>query len=98
MNRRIKATLLTGTGALLAIGTALVVQLRGQHGVTNCSYLDPVAIDLLAFLAGAFLVVEGLYRITEDSDAPVGRQLSRILRVSFGCSIITLHILQFVHK
>ena len=87
--------------ALLCLATILivtVVQLRADQTLTPCSYLDPVVIDYLAFSAAVFLVVEGLYRIYEHANRQPLHQLTRSLRIAFGCAIITLHILQFMHK
>jgi hypothetical protein len=74
-------------------------QLNIQGGlVSSCSYLDPITIDILAFIAALFLIVEGFARILEHPHATLKKQFTRIIRIVFGCSIMTLHIIQFVHK
>ncbi len=83
----------------LTILIAIFVQLFGQSKVTLvCSYLDPILIDVLAFSAAIFLVVEGIYRIIEHKDAQLKRQFTRSIRIAFGCAIITLHVIQFFYK
>lgn len=64
----------------------------------SCSYLDPITIDVFAFMAGLFLVSEGAYKIIKYKHVSVGGQFTRIVRVAFGLAIITIHILQFIHK
>jgi hypothetical protein len=66
--------------------------------VTSCSYFDPITIDLLAFFAALFLVIEGFVRIFEHPNASLKRQFTRMIRIVFGFSILTLHIIQFLHK
>lgn len=78
---------------------ALFVQLKGQNLISQgCSYLDPITIDLLAFGIAVFLVIEGIYRINEHKNMGIKKQFTRIIRVGIGCAIITLHVLQFLHK
>lgn len=87
------------TVALLTVALILIVQFRAERTIPiNCSYLDPVTVDFLAFAAALFLIVEGFYRLHEHKYAPVSKQLTRIIRIAFGCSIATLHIMQFLHK
>lgn len=89
----------TLTAALLTIAVVLLVQFRAERTIPiNCSYLDPITVDYLAFIAGFFLIFEGIYRLHEHKYAPLSKQFTRILRIAFGCSIVTLHILQFLHK
>ena len=53
--------------SLAAIITAFFVQLRAQKSLTEkCSYLDPILIDVLAFSAAVFLVVEGICSIVKE--------------------------------
>jgi hypothetical protein len=83
----------------LTIITATLIQLNGQNQITEkCSYLDPWIIDLLAFLAALFLIIEGFTKIIKHPNASIKRQFTRIIRIIFGCSILTLHIIQFLHK
>ncbi len=75
------------------------VQYRGQSNVKNaCSYLDPILIDILAFIAALFLIIEGFCRIWENRNVTFKRHITRIIRIGFGCSILTLHVMQFMHK
>jgi len=77
-----------------------IVQSKGQSAVENirCSYFDPATIDILAFFAALFLVVEGFVRIFEHKNASIKRQFTRTLRIMFGCTILIIHIMQFLHK
>jgi len=93
-----KTIIFTLTLSLISIFTAFIVQFNGQNILSQCSYLDPISIDLLAFVAALFLVIEGIYRIDEHLHMPLKKQLTRAIRVAFGCAILTLHIMQFLHK
>ncbi len=88
--------------AIICLGVILLViyvQLYGQSKIVEgCSYLDPITIDFLAFFAALFLVIEGFARIIEHPSATLKRQTTRIIRIAFGCAILTLHIIQFIHK
>jgi len=90
-----------GLALVFSLGTsvlAFLVQRNAHQQVPRCSYLDPVTIDILAFLAGVFLIIEGFYRIWEHKKDPLQKQFTRTLRIAFGCAIITLHIMQVLHK
>ena len=97
---KLKKTLnLTLIVCLLVIVFVIYIQIYGQNKIAvGCSYLDPITIDFLAFFAALFLFVEGFARIIEHPNASIKRQLTRILRIAFGCAIMTLHIIQFIHK
>ena len=98
-NNNLKKTLLTTfISSFLAVILATSVQLNGQRSTNGCSYLDPILIDILAFLASIFLIVEGLARIYEHPNATIKRQLTRIIRIMAGFGILALHIIQFIHK
>ena len=98
-NNKLKETLIvTFVFSTILIIISILVQIRGQNSVYGCSYLDPILIDILAFSASLFLIIEGLARIIEHPNASLKRQLTRILRVAMGFAILTLHIMQFVHK
>lgn len=86
------------TLCLTVIGVALFIQLNGQNQVEKCSYLDPITIDIFAFLAGLFLIGEGIYFIYKNKNLGMKNQIHRIIRVAFGCAIVTLHTIQFLHK
>lgn len=84
---------------LIIMVVVAVVQARGEDRLDErCSYLDPPLIDFLAFCASIFLVGEGLARIFEHRNASFKRQFTRILRIMFGCAILTLHIMHFIYK
>ncbi len=97
---KLKTTLLfTLVLSLMTIALAITVQLKGESSVKiDCSYLDPITIDILAFIAGLFLIIEGFFRIYEHPNASLKSQFTRCIRVAGGCALLTLHILQFVHK
>jgi len=85
--------------SLTVIIFVTLIQLYGQNKIVQgCSYLDPVTIDFLAFFAALFLVIEGFARIFEHKSASLKRQSTRIIRIAFGCAILTLHVIQFLHK
>lgn len=94
-----KTLIVTFIISLIVIISVALIQLYGQSKiVSGCSYLDPITIDLLAFLAALFLVIEGFARIIEHPHASLSRQTTRIIRIAFGFAIVTLHIIQFMHK
>jgi|GEM_PF-2201124 hypothetical protein len=78
---------------------ALVIQFKGQSSIsTACSYLDPITIDIAAFIIALFLIIEGIYRIYEHLNFSLNKQITRSIRIAIGVCIATLHILQFIHK
>ncbi len=90
-----------GLALVLSLSTSLLgffVQRNAHQQVPRCSYLDPLLIDVLAFLAGIFLIIEGFYRILEHKKDSLSKQFTRTLRIALGCAIITLHIMQAMHK
>lgn len=93
-----KTILFTSILVAICVITATYIQLTNQSGLPKCSYLDPISIDLLAFMAALFLFVEGIYRIHEHKNAALKSQITRAIRVAFGASILTLHIIQFFFK
>lgn len=85
--------------SLITIITATAVQLRASSNINViCSYLDPAIIDVLAFVAASFLIVEGAYRIYEHKGASLRKQITRSIRIAFGFAILTLHIIQIIYK
>ena len=85
--------------SLITIGFISVVQLKGQQDISsNASYLDPITIDFLAFLASFFLISEGAYRIFEHKSNRYRNQFTRSLRIAFGVGILTTHIIQALFK
>lgn len=99
-SKSLKKTLIFSfVSCLVIVLIVTFVQLYGQSKILEaCSYLDPAIIDYLAFFAALFLVVEGFARILEHPNASLKRQFTRVLRVVLGFAIITLHIIQFLHK
>jgi len=94
-----KTTIFTFALSLLFIFSAIIVQIKGQSELEiNCSYLDPITIDIFAFIFALFLVTEGMHKIYQDKDAVLKKQATRSIRVSVGMAIITLHILQVFYK
>ena len=98
--KNLKKTLIfTAVFCAVIILIVVYIQIYGQNKIAvGCSYLDPITIDLLAFFAALFLVFEGFARIFEHPNASLKRQFTRVLRIAFGCAILTLHIIQFIHK
>lgn len=95
-----KTTIFTAMLSLIVIISAYLIQIRGENdlGNTRCSYLDPMLIDILAFSAALFLIIEAIYKIIKNKDAPLKSQITRLIRIAFGCAIVTLHVMQFLHK
>jgi len=94
-----KTLIVTLVLSLIVIIAAALIQINAQNQlVIRCSYIDPIIIDFLAFSAGLFLVIEGLARIYEHKPASFKRQLTRMIRIALGFAILTLHIMQFIHK
>jgi hypothetical protein len=59
------------------------------------SVSGPVVVDYWAFAAGIFLIGEGLWKILNSRDIFLVN-LFRLLRVSIGVCIFTIHTLQFI--
>ena len=53
-------------------------------------------IDWFAFLAGIFLIIEGLYAMKTRGGPFLPDQLLRILRIIIGTCVFTIHLLQFM--
>ena len=85
--------------SIFVILIAFYVQSSLENKINElCSYLDPWIVDILAFIAALFLIIEGTFKIIIHGNANWKWQLSRVVRVAFGCAILTLHIMQFIHK
>ncbi len=94
-----KTIIFTTTISILSIIGTLVVQLRGQNNLEKgCSYLDPILIDVMAFLVALFLVIEGIHSIFKNKEEPLKNQITRSVRIAIGLTIFAIHILQFIHK
>jgi len=55
----------------------------------------PIVVDYWAFAAGIFLMGEGLWKIFNYNDTFL-INFFRLLRISTGVCIFTIHLLQFV--
>ena len=94
-----KTIIFTTTLSILSVIGTLIIQLRGQNNVEKgCSYLDPILIDIMAFLVTLFLIIEGIYSIFKNKEEPLKNQITRSIRIAIGLTILTIHILQFIHK
>ncbi|PIR93194.1 hypothetical protein COT99_01890 [Candidatus Falkowbacteria bacterium CG10_big_fil_rev_8_21_14_0_10_43_10] len=94
-----QTTIFTFSLSLLFIFSAILIQTKGQSGLKiNCSYLDPITIDIFAFIFALFLVIEGIYKIYQSKDAVLTKQITRGIRISFGLAILTLHLIQIFYK
>lgn len=98
MKNLTKTLLFTLVLCLITVLFTLYVQLKQQSAIHGCSYLDPATIDILALSVAIFLVIEGFIRIIEHPSCSLKRQLTRPIRIAIGFAIITIHILQFLHK
>jgi len=77
---------------------AYTIQATANNHVSGCSYLDPITVDIVAFLAGMFLIIEAFIDIIKHKDSLVRKQITRCIRMSFGTSIVVIHVMQFIHK
>jgi len=94
-----KTLIVTSIVCFVVILSSVIIQLTGQNKITfACSYLDPITIDILALSAALFLIIEGFVRIFEYPKATLLNQITRIIRISFGFAILTLHVIQILHK
>jgi len=94
-----KTLIVTSIVCFVVISASAIIQLIGQNKITfACSYLDPITIDILALSAALFLIIEGFVRIFEHPKATLLNQITRIIRISFGFAILTLHVIQILHK
>ncbi len=95
-NKTLVAVLLISLATVVSIG---LIQINAQSSIyEKCSYLDPITIDLLALSAAIFLIADGLYSINLNKNLPLKKHFSRVIRVALGFSILTLHVIQFLHK
>jgi hypothetical protein len=93
-----KTVAVTAVTSLLSAWVSFSIQNTANKSVGSCSYLDPITIDIVALLAGLFLFVEGLADIAFHRHLTVVKQSGRMIRICFGVSIVTIHIMQFLHK
>jgi uncharacterized Tic20 family protein len=99
MNNLKKTLIVASIVCFVVILSSTIIQLIGQSKITlACSYLDPVIIDILALSAALFLIIEGFAKIFSHSKATLLNQVTRIVRIAFGFAIVTLHVIQILHK
>jgi hypothetical protein len=77
---------------------AFMIQYQANHLVKSCSYLDPIAVDIWATVFAIFLIIEGFADIIKHKSYPLKSQLTKSIRVCLGFAILTIHIMQFIHK
>ncbi|MBF0216492.1 MAG: hypothetical protein HQL30_05810 [Candidatus Omnitrophica bacterium] len=65
--------------------------------VFDSSFAD-ATIDWFAFLAGIFLITEGLFKMLTDRKKILSNQLLRLFRIMIGTCVFTIHLLQFMRK
>lgn len=89
----------TGLLSTAAVAAAFFTQRRAEGNlVEKCSYVDPALIDVLAFAAAVFLVVEGLHQIVEHDHWSRTDRIGIAVRIAFGFAILTLHTMQVFYK
>jgi hypothetical protein len=93
-----KTLCLTAILSALAVITSSIIEVKSKDNRLNCSYLNPILIDFLAFGAGLFLIFDGIYRILEHKDASLKKQFTRSVRIALGCTLVTIHLIQFLNK
>jgi hypothetical protein len=97
--KNIHRTLIFALSVIVVISVlTFYMQLTQQESVNGCSYLDPIIVDILAFSVAVFLVIEAFARIFEHPSASIKRQFTRLIRIGIGTAIITIHVMQFIHK
>jgi len=80
---------------IISVAVLMTLTFVATCGVFDSSFAE-ATIDWFAFLAGIFLIVEGLYRISSTKDAFFPNQLLRTFRVVIGTCMFTIHLLQFM--
>jgi hypothetical protein len=63
---------------------------------TFFSVSGPIVVDYWAFAAGIFLAGEGLWSMMHAKADPPLIHFSRLLRISIGVCIFTIHLFQFI--
>ncbi len=53
---------------------------------------------LWATVFAIFLILEGFWDILRHKDYILKKQLTKSIRVCLGFAILTIHIMQFIHK
>ncbi len=60
------------------------------------THFAKITIDYFAFIAGIFLIAEGLYKISRSKGPLFPDQFLRGFRVMIGIWIFTIHLFQFI--
>ena len=98
-NKNLFQTLLvTYLLSFVCIGAAFMLQYQANRSVKSCSYLDPLVVDIWATVFAIFLILEGFVDIFSHKSYPLRSQLTKAIRVSLGFAVLTMHIMQFIHK
>lgn len=93
--RTLSVTILLSLGC---IAIAFTIQNQANLSVNSCSYLDPISVDIFATIFAIFLICEGFWDILRYKDYVLKRQFTKSIRVGLGFAILTIHIMQFIHK
>lgn len=84
--------------SLITISIAFLVQSNANKCVRSCSYLDPITVDIFALAFSVFLILEGYWDIFRHKHYPLKAQVTKSVRICIGFAILTIHIMQFLHK
>jgi hypothetical protein len=93
-----RTLLVTGLLSLGSVFAAFMIQNQANRSTGSCSYLDPIAIDIWATVFALFLILEGFLDILKYKNSSLKSQLTKSIRVSLGFAILTVHLMQFIHK
>lgn len=93
-----KTLAIASIAAAISAWVSFSIQSTANSVAGACSYLDPITIDIAAFIAGVFLVTEGIIEVFAHREHRVRAQMGRVIRICFGVSVIIIHIMQFLHK
>jgi len=82
--------------ALLAASFIMIVITAFFTHKTFFSVSGPVVVDYWAFGAGVFLLSEGIWRSLTSKEHSFMIDFGRLLRISAGICVFTIHLLQFI--
>ena len=82
-------------GNIVIIAIALILTFVVCCWVFDTTFAE-VTIDWFAFLAGIFLIVEGIWKMLKSKEAFFPNQFFRVLRIIIGTNVFTIHLLQFM--
>ena len=91
-NRTKNTYLLTIVILALMAGSTTFWYFDKQYELPNCSYLSPYIVDLLAFFAGAILMIDAVYHAINPKTR--AQAFFILFRFATGATIITIHALQ----